>query len=684
MVAVLVVLSVTAACSGEDGGGAPLPDAGLDRIDAGGDAAVPVDPGDAGDTTAPSAIADLAGQAVSHTAVALTWSAPGGDGSVGRAAAYELRFSKAPITSEAELAAASVAVAPAPLPAGSAQDVTVGGLEPATTYHFAVRARDEAGNWGPIASTSAATKARASFLVSEIAPANGAADGYDFVELVATRGGWAERIQIRQASGLLHELAAFDVAEGDRVVIHVAGLPGPAGFAQEDTTKDKASSTDAFASAGAWDVYSASTGLTGTDNVVSVVDDGKVVEAVAYSNRDEDASPASMTAFAAARAAGQWAFAAAPADGQNDCATQREAVSVATADSACGGFPTGVAGGVSLNRHGVVDTNGKGDFYVAPQSPGAANAAVPAPGLVSATATAATTVALRFDQEIAPGSVAAAAFTIGGLAVSAAALSDVHVVTLTTATQGEGSYTVSVGPAVTNRQGVAVIAPPTRFCGYSPGALLAISEVNPNISNSADLVELLVTRGGPLGGMTLRRDPRVGALSGTLLATLPAICAATGDLVVVHLNPGAAPTAPASEVLAKNEQPAATYAANHDGAWDVLGGNTGLPYATDLVLAVRDAAGAYVEAAAFTDGAAGATTQTYRDALAYVQGLGLWMPADCGGAACSDATTPTARGVAASWNGAGTTPAGPSVRRIAPAPTAASFAVGSSSFGAAN
>jgi hypothetical protein len=305
--------------------------------------------------------------------------------------------------------------------------------------------------------------------------------------------------------------------------------------------------------------------------------------------------------------------------------------------------------------------------------------------VVSALATSATQAQVRFSQEIAAASVAAGAFTITGLSVSAATLSDVHVVTLTTTAQTEGaSYPLTVASTVQSYQSVGVGSPNgATVCGYSPGAVLVVNEVAPNIPGGADLVELLVTRGGALNGITLRANQTAVSL-GTLLATMPAICAVQDDLVVVHLTPPAGTSAPASETTTKTQYPVMTYGANYDGAWDVLGGNNGVTF-TDTVLTVRSAGGTVLDAVAFTD-ASGATTQTFRDSLAFVQGLSLWMPSTCGGAACTDATTPTAEGIAVDWRAVGNSPTGDTARRATGASThsMADWAVAPQSLGAPN
>jgi hypothetical protein len=83
--------------------------------------------------------------------IALGWTAPGDDGNVGRAAAYELRYSKTAVTAGDTTSwwnAATVAgTLPPPQTAGATETFTVTGLDSAATYYFVIRTRDEVPNW---------------------------------------------------------------------------------------------------------------------------------------------------------------------------------------------------------------------------------------------------------------------------------------------------------------------------------------------------------------------------------------------------------------------------------------------------------------------------------------------------------------------------------------------------------
>lgn len=86
----------------------------------------------------------------SPTSITLTWTAPGDDGNSGQASQYDLRYSTSPITALNFGTATAATGEPSPQPAGSAETFTVTGLTPGTTYYFAIKTADEAGNWSPM------------------------------------------------------------------------------------------------------------------------------------------------------------------------------------------------------------------------------------------------------------------------------------------------------------------------------------------------------------------------------------------------------------------------------------------------------------------------------------------------------------------------------------------------------
>ncbi len=110
------------------------------------------------DATPPAPVADLAAAALSGSRVELAWHAPGDDRMVGRAAAYEARIAATPIADETAWALATpLPDAPAPADPGDRQTMVAAGLAPETGYHFALRARDEAGNLAALSNDAGAT-----------------------------------------------------------------------------------------------------------------------------------------------------------------------------------------------------------------------------------------------------------------------------------------------------------------------------------------------------------------------------------------------------------------------------------------------------------------------------------------------------------------------------------------------
>lgn len=191
-------------------------------------------------------------------------------------------------------------------------------------------------------------------------------------------------------------------------------------------------------------------------------------------------------------------------------------------------------------------------------------------------------------------------------------------------------------------------------------AEMVINEVNPNISTSRDLVELLVISAGTTMGITLVQD---GSVLDTL-ATMPDVTVAVGDLIVVHLNPTAATgAAPASETVSKTQFPAAMYSANYDGAWDFHGGTTGLTFSHRVLRVEAPGGGSSLDAVPFVLSTTVSPPAAFPGDLQALQAAGRWLPADCGGSPCSYTSTPTAVGVSVDYNGCGTSPTGNSVAR---------------------
>jgi hypothetical protein len=110
------------------------------------------------DTNAPSAVTDLDAIADPNN-LTLYWTAPGDDGSNGVAKAYDLRYSPTPITEENWSSATSTNWPGwKPLAGGGQENRNMYGVfPPGTTWYFAIKASDEAGNTGRLSNVARVT-----------------------------------------------------------------------------------------------------------------------------------------------------------------------------------------------------------------------------------------------------------------------------------------------------------------------------------------------------------------------------------------------------------------------------------------------------------------------------------------------------------------------------------------------
>lgn len=111
------------------------------------------------DTTAPTAVSDLACGTPGTTSIPLTWTASGDDAGTGTATSYDLRYSTSTINSGNFVSATAVTGEPTPGTSGASESMTVTGLSDRTTYYFALKVGDEVPNWSAISNVPSATTA---------------------------------------------------------------------------------------------------------------------------------------------------------------------------------------------------------------------------------------------------------------------------------------------------------------------------------------------------------------------------------------------------------------------------------------------------------------------------------------------------------------------------------------------
>jgi chitodextrinase len=93
--------------------------------------------------------------------VGLSWTAPGDDSLSGTAAQYDLRFATTAITAGNFASATRATGVSAPGAPGASESYTVTGLQPATTYWFAIKTADDVGNWSLVSNVISRTTSAA-------------------------------------------------------------------------------------------------------------------------------------------------------------------------------------------------------------------------------------------------------------------------------------------------------------------------------------------------------------------------------------------------------------------------------------------------------------------------------------------------------------------------------------------
>ncbi|UCG68470.1 MAG: fibronectin type III domain-containing protein, partial [Thermoplasmata archaeon] len=112
------------------------------------------------DTTPPAAITDLTASDPTAGSITLIWTATGDNGSTGSATGYIVKYSTSgPIIDANWTSATTYSQSWMPLSAGSTETHVITGLDPDTTYWFAIKAYDETPNYGDISNSPDKTTA---------------------------------------------------------------------------------------------------------------------------------------------------------------------------------------------------------------------------------------------------------------------------------------------------------------------------------------------------------------------------------------------------------------------------------------------------------------------------------------------------------------------------------------------
>lgn len=171
------------------------------NVDVSGDKSLLVILCESNDVTPPATVNNLAVTAAYDVSAALSWTAPGDNGTYAGAAAYDIRYSTSPITEANWNAAAQCAGEPAPKAPGQPEAFLVSGLSPNTAYYFALKAGDEVPNWSGLSNVvQATTGAPVNLTVTGVTPDTVSQFSW-FVDLTITGTGFQPGATVKLTMG---------------------------------------------------------------------------------------------------------------------------------------------------------------------------------------------------------------------------------------------------------------------------------------------------------------------------------------------------------------------------------------------------------------------------------------------------------------------------------------------------
>jgi len=109
------------------------------------------------DAIRPAALSTVTVTGTTENTASLRWTATGDHSLTGTATSYDVRYSTSPITGANWASATQATGEPAPTAPGTTQTMAVGGLTRQTTYYFAAKVADDAGNLSALSNVVSAT-----------------------------------------------------------------------------------------------------------------------------------------------------------------------------------------------------------------------------------------------------------------------------------------------------------------------------------------------------------------------------------------------------------------------------------------------------------------------------------------------------------------------------------------------
>lgn len=183
---------------------------------------------------APGVVADLQVTDFTSTSATLAWTAPGDDSTVGTASQYDIRYSMSPITEANWNAASQASNEPTPQTAGSSESFTVTGLDPSTTYYFALKTADEVPNLSGLSNVDSVTTGPEEIAPTDIADLQAVFSTSSSITLTWTAPGDDGNVGSASQYEMRYSTTPITEANWSSAIL-VTGIPAPQPSGSDET-----------------------------------------------------------------------------------------------------------------------------------------------------------------------------------------------------------------------------------------------------------------------------------------------------------------------------------------------------------------------------------------------------------------------------------------------------------------
>ncbi len=420
--------------------------------------------------------------------------------------------------------------------------------------------------------------APATIAINEVSP-DVTSTPFDWIELYVVDNGNTNQFVLKEGTSSLMIFPSANVTAGDYILVHLKATGS-----EINETASKTQSSDFGSSATAWDFYSSDTGLTTTDNVITLLSpDTSIADALVFADYGGTFS-GSTTEANNAITAGVWS---------------KDGGSVAETD---GAWSAEVSSAKSIMRKSDNYTAGskkRYNWFVATATPGATNTGndFARATVSSAVAPSSSSLTVTFSRNV--GSVTLTDFSVTGgssLTLSNPVIAANKVTFDTTSQTGGTNYTLNYNATgMVDPYGEPLAAAgSTGFVGYLAPASAVISEIF--MDDSPDACELTITAPGSLTNFTIE-------LNDGLKYTFPSTVGfSTGDVIVVHWQ--------ATGTDEVNGNPNLSADTGHTNGYDFWFSSSTTITSTDAELTLKNNTGTVLDYAAWYDVAFGSGQST--------------------------------------------------------------------------